>query len=39
MSIVHFVVAAKGGVGKSFISAVLAQYLKGSCRDLRAYRH
>ena len=28
MSTVHFVMTAKGGVGKSFISTILAQYLK-----------
>lgn len=34
---VHFILQGKGGVGKSYVSAMLAQYIKNSCGELAAF--
>lgn len=34
---VHFILQGKGGIGKSFIAALLAQYFKGKGAELKAF--
>ena len=37
MKQIHFVLQGKGGVGKSFVAALLAQYLKSTGNEVHCY--
>ncbi|WP_257998120.1 P-loop NTPase [Oligella urethralis] len=37
MKQIHFVLQGKGGVGKSFVASLLAQYLKSTGNEVHCY--